>query len=122
MEPLLTEAHRALLLANGRRQQPLRGTGREIDFEPVVMLFNAYSTAGRWLLTELEPDDPDIAFGLCDLGMGFPELGYVSLNELASLSVWVDCRIARNDAFVAKRTLSAYAAEARRTGCIDTRW
>ncbi|EHM53476.1 DUF2958 domain-containing protein, partial [Cardiobacterium valvarum] len=29
----------------------------------------------HWLLSEI--DDDDIAFGLCDLGMGFPELGYV---------------------------------------------
>ena len=31
-----------------------------------------------WLLTEIDPDDHDHAFGLCDLGQGFPELGYVS--------------------------------------------
>jgi hypothetical protein len=24
-------------------------------------------------------------FGLCDLGMGFPELGYVSLNEMKAV-------------------------------------
>ena len=27
-------------------------------------------------------------FGLCDLGMGFPELGYVSLDEIRT--VWVE--------------------------------
>ena len=32
------------------------------------------------LLTELEPDD-DLAFGLCDLGLGEPELGDVSRVE-----------------------------------------
>ena len=75
---------RATLLANGRRQQPLRGTEQEIDFPPVVKLFNP-SGAATWLLTELDPEDPDIAFGLCDLGTGFPELGSVSLRELASV-------------------------------------
>jgi len=71
---LLTEAQYAQLLASGRRQQPLRGTEREIDFRPVAKLYNPCAAA-TWLLTELDPDDPDIAFGLCDLGMGFPELG-----------------------------------------------
>ena len=30
----------------------------------------------------MDPKNEDILFGLCDLGMGFPELGYVSLSEL----------------------------------------
>lgn len=48
------------------------------DFSPVVKLFCPWSGA-TWLLTELDPDDPDIAFGLCDLGMGSP-------NSAASVS------------------------------------
>jgi hypothetical protein len=48
------------------------------DFRPVVKLFCPWTTA-TWLLTELEPEDPDYAFGLCDLGLGCPELGRVSL-------------------------------------------
>ena len=38
-----------------------------------------------WLLTEIDLKDPDIAFGLCDLGLGYPELGSVSLSEIAAL-------------------------------------
>jgi hypothetical protein len=34
------------------------------------------------LLTEIDPGDDDTAFGLCDLGLGCPEVGYVSLSEL----------------------------------------
>lgn len=33
----------------------------------------------------MQPVEDVQAFGLCDLGMGFPELGYVSLRELAEL-------------------------------------
>ena len=33
-----------------------------------------------------QQDDDFIMFGLCDLGMGFPELGYVSLNELQAIT------------------------------------
>jgi hypothetical protein len=35
------------------------------------------------VLTELDPGAADIAFGLCDLGLGFPELGSVSLDDRA---------------------------------------
>lgn len=53
------------------------------DHYPVVKLFCIASNA-KWLLSEIDPTDKDLAFGLCDLGMGFPELGYVSLEEIAS--------------------------------------
>lgn len=58
--------------------------GRGEDHIPVVKLFSITGNA-TWLLSELNPLEPDIAFGLCDLGMGFPELGYVSLEELESI-------------------------------------
>jgi hypothetical protein len=52
-----------------------------VDFKLVVKLFNPCGAA-TWLLTELDPDDPDIGFGLCDLGLGSPELGSVRISEL----------------------------------------
>jgi hypothetical protein len=114
---LLTGAQHTQLLANGRRQQPLRGTAGEIDFHPVVKLFNPCGAA-TWLLTELDPDDPDIAFGLCDLGMGFPELGSVRLSELAAVKGPLGLGIERDRHFAADKTLSAYAEEAYRLGSI----
>jgi hypothetical protein len=65
-------------------------------------------------LTELDPEDPDIAFGLCDLGMGFPELGNVSLSEIASVTGPDGLRIERDLHFKATKTLQAYAEEASR--------
>jgi hypothetical protein len=50
----------------------------------VVKLFTPDAGA-TWLLSELDPDSSDRAFGLCDLGLGSPELGYVSLSELTTL-------------------------------------
>ena len=46
------------------------------------------SGQGDWWITEgsVEGDDY-IMFGLCDLGMGFPELGYVSMSELQQVRV-----------------------------------
>ena len=40
----------------------------------------------RWLITEYDPQER-IAFGWCDLGLGFPELGYVSLDEVLAVRI-----------------------------------
>lgn len=34
-----------------------------------------------WVLWEYDHEDR-MGFGLCDMGMGFPELGYVSIDEV----------------------------------------
>ncbi len=114
---LLTQDLRAKLLANGRQQQPLRGTDAECDFAPVVKLFTPWANA-TWLLTELDPDDPDIAFGLCDLGFGFPELGSVRISELESVHGPFGLTIERDLGFTAKGSLSDYAATALKVGGI----
>ncbi|MER9414032.1 DUF2958 domain-containing protein [Mesorhizobium sp. M0589] len=114
---LLTQDLRDQLLANGRQQQPLRGTPDEIDFVPVVKLFTPDAGA-TWLLTEIDPEDPDIAFGLCDLGLGFPELGSVSLTELAAVRGRLGLPVERDLHFAATKPLSAYAADALRHGAI----
>ena len=85
------------------------------DFRPVVKLFCPW-TGATWLLTELQPDDPDIAFGLCDLGMGYPELGCVSIMELKAVEGPGGLTIERDLYFTAEKTLSVYAAEAHAEG------
>jgi len=83
---LLTKQIRERLIKNGRLRQHLTqdGASPEPDFLPVVKLLTPDAGA-TWLLTEIDPHDYDRAFGLCDLGLGTPELGYVSLRELAAL-------------------------------------
>lgn len=110
---LLTPEHRAQLLANGQR----RVDGSEHDPFPVVKLFTPDAGA-TWLLTEIDPDNPDIAFGLCDLGLGEPELGTVSLSELAKLRGKLGLPIERDMSFKANKPLSRYAEEARRAGIV----
>jgi hypothetical protein len=68
---LLKKEDEGRLLAQGQRNA---GRERTEDFKPIVKLFCPWGGA-TWLLSELDPDDHDLAFGLCDLGMGFPELG-----------------------------------------------
>lgn len=108
---LITHAQRAILLANGQV-----GTA-DPDFDPfpVVKLFMPDGSA-TWLLAGLDPDNPDLAFGLCDLGLGFPELGSVSLAELAELRGIFGLPVERDRWFVATQPLSAYATEASRLG------
>ncbi|MQX37610.1 DUF2958 domain-containing protein [Roseospira navarrensis] len=105
------------LLANGRRQDPVRGTEDEIDFHPVVKLFTP-DAGCTWLLTEADPDEPDIAFGLCDLGLGFPELGYVSLSELASVRGRLGLPVEVDRHFKATKPISRYATDASAAGHI----
>ena len=90
---------------------------KEENLKPVVKFFNpcgAYTA----LFTELA-DDGDTLFGLADLGMGFPELGYASLEEIASVKVPpFGMGIERDLYFKADKSLEAYAAEARNNGRI----
>lgn len=116
---LLTQDIRERLLRNGRLQRQLQEQGKaEADFIPVVKLFTPDGGC-TWLLTELDPDEPDIAFGLCDLGMGFPELGSVSISELASVRGGLGLKIERDLHFAPTKTLSAFADEARRHSAIQ---
>jgi hypothetical protein len=116
----LTSEQEGQLRANGaaNASRAVRDQEPE-DFQPVVKLFCPWGAA-TWLLTELDPDDPDIAFGLCDLGMGFPELGSVSLSELSSICGPGGLRIERDLYFTLSKTLQGYAEEARRAGRIVT--
>lgn len=115
---LLTDEQRARLLANGHANLERINKGRDThDWQPVVKLFCPWGAA-TWLLSELDPDEPEIAFGLCDLGMGSPELGNVSLAELAAVRGPGGLTIERDQHFKPTKSLAAYADEAREHGCI----
>lgn len=110
---LLTKSLKEKLMSNDLKQRSVRGTPEEIDFHPVVKLFTPDGGA-TWLLTELDAEGGDIAFGLCDLGVGCPELGYVSMAELATVRGAFGMPVERDRRFKANKTLSQYATEARR--------
>jgi hypothetical protein len=117
---LLTKEIREQMLRNGRIRLECQLRGEtEPDFVPVVKLFTP-DAGCTWLLTELEPEEPDIAFGLCDLGMGYPELGSVSIAELESVRGPLNLPVERDLHFRPTKTLSAYADEARAHGGIRT--
>lgn len=102
---LFTQEQEKLLLENGSPEK----SGQ--DHYPVVKLFLPGSGC-TWLITELDPEQPDIAFGLCDLGMGFPELGYVSIEEITSVKNKFGLSVERDRYFEAKFPISVYARAA----------
>ncbi|MDV4146626.1 DUF2958 domain-containing protein [Shimia sp. FJ5] len=108
------------LAANGRANQERIETGEyTIDFKPVVKLFTPDGGA-TWLLSETDPEDPDIAFGLCDLGLGYPELGSVRLSVLKAHRGRLGLPIERDLHFNADAPLGTYADRAREAGGIVT--
>lgn len=83
---------------------------REHDHIPVVKLFAPWGAA-TWILTEMEQDG--VCFGLCDLGFGEPELGYVSIEELESVKGPHGLRVERDLHFTTDRPLSVWTSAAR---------
>lgn len=115
---LLTKPLYERLVRTGRLRAEREERGdSEADFLPVVKLFTPDAQCS-WLLTEIDSECPDFAFGLCDLGVGYPELGSVSLSELAAVRGALSLPVERDRFFIADKTLSAYADEARSSGYI----
>lgn len=113
MNKLITGEHRAQLLDNGAAA----ARGEKRDPLPVVKLYTMDAHA-TWLLTELDPDDGDTAFGLIDLGMGTPELGHVRLSVLEGIRGPRNLAVARDLHFTPQRRLSEYTQLARADGSI----
>lgn len=104
---LLTPSQRARLLANGRMP--------DADHIPVVKFFNPFGQ-GTWLATELD-EDGDTLFGLADLG--YPELGYWSLSEMAAIQLPFGMGIERDLHFEGRFPISVWAEAARADGSIS---
>lgn len=115
---LLTKAIEAKLAANGAATRAAQRADKdEPDFKPVVKFFHPVGAA-TWLITESDPDNPDILFGLCDLGFGTPELGCVSLSEMSAVRGKFGLGIERDRNWKAAKKLSEYASEAYAEGRI----
>lgn len=115
---LLTDLQRKHMKMNGQMNaEQMKEKGETFNFCPVVKLFAPWGAA-TWLLTELDPEDEDIAFGLCDLGMGCPELGSVRLSELESVRGPAGLRIERDRHFKGEYCLWVYARAAAVAGRI----
>ena len=113
---LLTKSIRTKLEANAAISEKAHLFPEvHINHQPVVKIFNP-AGAATWLLTEI---DGDIAFGLCDLGMGSPELGSVSISELESIKGPLNIGLERDKYFTASMGLNGYVSAAREAGSIQ---
>jgi hypothetical protein len=110
--PLISDAQRQQLLANGAA----RARGEAIDPYPAVKL-HTLDAGAVWLLTDLAADG-DEAFGLCDAGLGSPELGHVRLSALEQMRGPRGLAVVADPHFVPRQPLSAYVAQAQRDGSI----
>lgn len=113
MHFVITDEERAQLLANGKA----RAATLDFDPAPVVKLFTPDAHA-TWLLAALDPADGDTAWGLCDVGIGMPELNTVRLSDLASIVGPRDQPVLRDRYFRPMRSLSEYTRLAKRNGSI----
>lgn len=110
-EALIPDELLAKLIENGRTSEERGG----FDPFPVAKLFTP-DAAAAWLLTEAYPEGPDVRlFGLCDLGMGCPELGYLMLSEIEDVRGKFGLPVERDHYFKAEHRLSTYAKLARHT-------
>ena len=100
---LLTKPLRAELLRRGQREDVM-------GLPPVVKFFTP-DAACTWLIASLDADG-DTMFGLCDLGVGFPELGTVSLAELITVRGQLGLPVERDLHIVFEHTLRDYHAMA----------
>jgi hypothetical protein len=110
---LLTKEVEKKLLNNHQEQAAFMAQteGDTIEMAPVVKLFDAYGSA-FWLLTEM--DEHGLAFGLADLGLGFPELGVIDVNEIIEVNQTGPFpRIERDRYFTATKSLSEYLNDAK---------
>ncbi|WP_425493027.1 DUF2958 domain-containing protein [Aquilutibacter rugosus] len=86
----------------------------DFDSAPVLKLFTPDAGA-TWLLSAIDREEHDHAFGLCDQGLGFPELGWVSLQELSTVRGRLRLPIERDRA---EKRLNAHVRDARHAGRI----
>jgi len=93
-----------------------KNTGNFLVDKPYLKLFSPVGSA-TWLITEYNKETDEL-FGLCDLGHGFPEIGFVSLKELQSIKLPFELSIERDRYWEPDKTLSEYNMKAKEAGSI----
>lgn len=111
--PLINERQRSQLLRNA----DLFNSEAIGEAWPAAKLYTLDAHA-TWLLVSLDPEDFDTAYGLCDLGIGTPSLGYIKLSDLQAIRGPRDMPVCCDTYFVARYPLSEYVRRAEANGSI----
>lgn len=84
-------AETAASLAETVKTMP-RTYGQDGKGDQAVAYLHYFKGSMDWYVTELdkEGDGTEQAFGLADLGQGFPELGYINLREVVQIGAELD--------------------------------
>lgn len=101
---LLTKAIETKLMKNWENQ-----ASSSMDDVPVVKFFNP-AGRGTWYISEYDKEN-GLFFGLCDLGMGYPEMGYVSKAELESIRLPFGLKIERDMYTTLRKTFAELKEE-----------
>ena len=75
----LTKEQHDMLIQNGRHIE----TYGDDDVMPVTKLFSSDGNQ-TYLLFAVDDCDHDLAYALCDLGVGTPEIGTIRLSKVAN--------------------------------------
>mgnify|MGYP003981940031 FL=1 len=113
---LLTKAIETKLKKNSIKSQGAGSAEFQRTVKPVVKFFNP-TGVGTWLISEM--DERGIMFGLCDLGIGSPELGYVALQELEEVRLPFNLTIERDIHWESDKSLTEYADDAMKKQFIN---
>ena len=87
---LMTKKQEEQLVKNHKLQQA--NPDKDMKNKAVIKLFNPVGV-GTWYFSEYDPETR-IGFGVADLG--FPEMGYTSLNQLEELKLPMGLKIERD--------------------------
>lgn len=116
MKLLTAEQMRRLQRQWAEREQANR-TGRAYDPKPPLKLFTADAGA-TWLIAALSPDGCT-AWGVCDLGLGFVEIGELDMAELRAVRGQLGLPVERDRWFKPDRTIGQYQSEGAAIGRIN---
>jgi len=110
---LLTAEQRKQLLVNGAA----RNDDPERDFVPLVLI-TVPGTHIRWLIAAIDPEEPDVAWGVGDLGLGAVEVGTVYLTQLFKPPA-AHLKVVNTPNFVGQYTTSEYARRGKLMGGLE---
>ena len=112
---LMTRVIENKLIKNFKKNLEKNGA---VNFKPVVKFFGG--GAYTWLITEYDPESR-MFFGLGDNGQGFPELGYISRDELEAMRFPPFGLPVERDRYTSFNfPLSIYAEDAMKAGRITS--
>ena len=115
MKLITTEQRRRLQRQWTEREQANR-CGQSYDPKPLLKWFTP-DGAATWLIAALSPDERT-AWGVCDLGLGFVEIGELDMAELRAVRGRLGLPVERDRWFKPDRTIGQFQSAGSLVGRI----